>query len=268
MAQPVQISGANQQQRSPLEAACEAGDEGLAKQLLAQNRPSEDDLKYALRIASGHGLSSLVSLLLSNGASPDRSAIEGALHSSNTLSVFQAFFEAGWDVNFHLGHMHDALYFAASTDDVELIQWLLEHGADPNANNDLPSLSTLAEAATEASTNVVGLLLEHGASLHQSDALQAAARAGRVDMIEYLLGKGADINEVIEDKWGYAHSKLDEKVGTALHQAAAYGKRDAVMLLLEKGADMTIKDEKGRTALQVVQEAEQKDTMDILAVHE
>ncbi|KAI1319230.1 hypothetical protein EDD11_004624 [Mortierella claussenii] len=66
--------------------------------------------------------------------------------------------------------------------------------------------------------------------------LIAAARYGRVSMVEILLHLGADLNH------------RDEEGSTALHHAAAYGHLQTLSLLIEKGSSATIKNNGGWTA--------------------
>jgi ankyrin repeat protein len=66
--------------------------------------------------------------------------------------------------------------------------------------------------------------------------LIAAARAGRVRVVKFLLDNGANINVVSQGK-------------TALHNAVQFGNRAMVELLLQRGADVKAKDGTGGTPL-------------------
>ncbi|KAF9899173.1 hypothetical protein BX616_003202, partial [Lobosporangium transversale] len=66
--------------------------------------------------------------------------------------------------------------------------------------------------------------------------LIAAARFGRVNMVELALQLGADLNH------------RDEEGNTALHHAASYGHLQTITLLIEKGSSATIKNNGGWTA--------------------
>ena len=74
-------------------------------------------------------------------------------------------------------------------------------------------------------------------------ALQCAAMNNRTDVMHELLQRGADVN------------KRDRYDGlTALHYSAMYNNIDAIRLLLENGASTTIKDNEGRTPIDVARE--------------
>ena len=60
----------------------------------------------------------------------------------------------------------------------------------------------------------------------------------RVEIVEMLLGAGADVN--VANRFGT----------TPLHEATSYGRLEIVALLIAAGADIEAKDEHGRTPLQ------------------
>lgn len=76
---------------------------------------------------------------------------------------------------------------------------------------------------------VVKILVEAGADVDSggdySNSLQDAAEAGKMEIIRYLLKKGAHVNA--EGKWNR----------TALLNAVQEGRSEVVQLLLEHGAD-------------------------------
>ncbi|RKU17885.1 hypothetical protein C6500_14875 [Candidatus Poribacteria bacterium] len=98
---------------------------------------------------------------------------------------------------------------AAFTGDIAAMKQALTDGADPNTKDPQSGNTLLATAALMGHTEIVTLLLEHG----------------------------ADVN---------ARNRDD---GTALHIAAFFGRTETVKLLLEKGADTTLKNNMGGTAI-------------------
>jgi uncharacterized protein len=98
----------------------------------------------------------------------------------------------------------------------QVVAFLLEHGADPNA-----------EARNASRVRPI-----HSAAAH--------SQAGpALEMVRLLLEKGADPNLGQAGEW------------TPLHQAAAHGSNDLVRLLLEHGANPDAAAEDGQTPIQL-----------------
>lgn len=92
---------------------------------------------------------------------------------------------------------------------------------------------------------MVALWLDHGAELEGSGAIVAGAGAGKVNVVKYLLEKGANVNGAnTQHQWTFWGSM---KIGGALLQAARNQHEDLVALLIEKGGDVRLKDAKGKT---------------------
>ncbi|KAG6852937.1 hypothetical protein C0991_008009 [Blastosporella zonata] len=213
-----------------------------------------------LALASEKGSAPIVSLLLSHGAKVDVDAIVSAFATVN-VAVFQAFLDSGFNINTHLGHIGDILILSLRSPAV--LTWALAHGADPNANRS-GMRSALDLAVINGSTETVEALIAAGAHIKNTNALKVAAYYGRNEMIELLLTKGAEINE-IPDYPQMAKSERDDGLGTALHAAAEAGHVPAVKLLLQKGADLSLKNSRGKTALELAQEKNYAHVVEVLA---
>jgi ankyrin repeat protein len=214
-----------------------------------------DDMSYQLlimlRMIAYRGNVPAAKLLLQRGAVIDNVAAYNAIHSGDSIPLLQAFSDAGWDVNMPMAHSGDALVVAVDYNKGDMVKWLLEHGANVSLHEGVDGLTTLGNAAVEASPDIISMLVNSGAELKGSRALELAARAGRLDNAAILLDLGADINEVLSaDSWCVHNRDKEAGLGSALHAAASEGHTMVVSLLLEKGADVQLKDSKGRTALE------------------
>jgi ankyrin repeat protein len=84
----------------------------------------------------------------------------------------------------------------AATNSLAEVRMLLEHGADPN-RVDGSGRTALTVAAGCGHREMMELLLEYGAEFHVSGAqspLCSAAACGRLEALEYLVTRGADVN--------------------------------------------------------------------------
>lgn len=86
---------------------------------------------------------------------------------------------------------------AASTGNLNLVKQALVNGMDPDTKDPKSGGTLLATAALMGHTEIVSLLLEHGADINARSndggtALHAAAFLGRAETVKLLLNKGAD----------------------------------------------------------------------------
>ncbi|GLB45326.1 hypothetical protein LshimejAT787_2100860 [Lyophyllum shimeji] len=156
------------------------------------------------------------------------------------------------------------LYRAADNGHGEVVQVLLEHGADINAKDIDGKTALHGAAAAWSSLAVVRLLLEKGAIVDAKcargttplyEAAQQRDGRGR-DVIVLLLEHGADVNA--------------KCIGgeTALHAAAARSSLEVVRVLLEKGAIVDAKCARGTTPLYEAAERDQdRDVIALLLKH-
>lgn len=165
---------------------------------------------------------------------------------------------------------------AATAGDTSAVRQALDKGADIEAV-DSDGRTSLLHAARQRMTGVVRLLVLRGARVDRLDkwgetpllagsqqgeifefllaksadanptmAFLAAARAGRDDVLEALLGKGIRVNATDRE----AGDKSEGAHGwTALRWAIQWGRLDTAKLLLSRGADVEAPDKDGETAL-------------------
>jgi len=145
------------------------------------------------------------------------------------------------------------LHKASIFGDVDIMRWLLNHSADPNAQDD-GRRTPLHIAALNMKPEAVQVLLEHNADVNsRSDQgitplyniisyADHHPEGKIVDVIQRLLEHGADPNACDHD-----HS-------TPLHRASSRGLLEVARVLLNYGANVDEKDGEGRTPFQIASE--------------
>ncbi len=128
------------------------------------------------------------------------------------------------------------LHLASGKGHIEIVEFLLNHGADielENIHGDTP-LTLAARYARFGQYETIKALLEHGAKVNHKDkhgrtALHDAAMYSGKEIINLLISYGADVNA------------RDEHQSTPLHQAAMLNNIEAAKALVEHGADIFAK---------------------------
>jgi ankyrin repeat protein len=98
----------------------------------------------------------------------------------------------------------------------------------------------------------LGRVTMNARTFGEMGALHFAARDGEQAMVEFLLERGADVNEPAEEGW------------TPLHFAAAEGNSFVAEVLLENGARVDARDFQGRTPLDLAVVAEHSSVIEII----
>uniref|UniRef100_A0A8C6KQL0 Ankyrin repeat and sterile alpha motif domain containing 1B n=1 Tax=Nothobranchius furzeri TaxID=105023 RepID=A0A8C6KQL0_NOTFU len=137
------------------------------------------------------------------------------------------------------------LHCAAQYGHSEVVSVLLQELTDPTMRNNRQE-TPLDLAALYGRLQVVRMLVSAHPNLMSSHTrlhtpLHLAARNGHHTTIQTLLEAGMDVNCVTEN-------------GSALHEAALFGKMDVVRLLLDSGIEASLRDSRGRTALEILKE--------------
>jgi hypothetical protein len=134
-----------------------------------------------------------------------------------------------------------ALHYAVASEDIALVQLLLNRGADIEAKSN-DKETALHVAAGEGNTAVVQLLLDRGADIeakseYERRALHLAAAHRSEAVVQLLLDRGANIMARQYDG------------GTPLHSAALFENKTVVLSLLDRGANIEAKNLRGQTPL-------------------
>jgi len=117
-------------------------------------------------------------------------------------------------------------------------------------------MSPLIKAAEHDNREIIEYLLEQGADVNRPNAFGISPFIGfcvgdDVELVKLALQHGGKVNEAYVQQTQHT---LGKKNGTALQAAVAYGKTDVVKLLLANGGNPSIKDESGKTCLDLAQE--------------
>ncbi|KAJ7646425.1 ankyrin repeat-containing domain protein [Mycena polygramma] len=230
----------------------------------------------ALQIAIQHRDMDIARLLVEHGADPN-SACGGAfadwfggllevvawIGSSNIACLL---IQSGANVNAGGGLYGTALQAAFCAGHVDMIQLLLENGADPNLPCKGPFGdwfgSLLQAAACVGHMRIACLLLEGGADVNAEGrrygcALQAACSAGQTEIVDLLLGHGATPHATCQ-------GIFQDWFGSLLQAAAYLGYTDIVRLLLKNGADVNARGGRYGNALQAACCGRRTDAVQVL----
>uniref|UniRef100_A0A8C7Z6R7 Poly [ADP-ribose] polymerase n=1 Tax=Oryzias sinensis TaxID=183150 RepID=A0A8C7Z6R7_9TELE len=286
-----------------LEAA-KAGDLDTVQQLCTPQNVNCRDLEgrhsTPLHFAAGYNRVAVVEYLLHHGADVHAKDKGGLVPLHNACSyghyeVAELLVRHGASVNVADLWKFTPLHEAAAKGKYEICKLLLKHGADPTKKNrdgnipldmvkdgdtDIQDLlrgdAALLDAAKKGCLARVQKLCSQenincrDAQGRNSTPLHLAAGYNNLEVAEYLLEHGADVNA--QDKGGliplhnaasYGHVDIaallikyntcvnatDKWAFTPLHEAAQKGRTQLCALLLAHGADPTMKNQEGQTAL-------------------
>lgn len=140
----------------------------------------------------------------------------------NNIATAQALIEAGCDVNarFIGHHTETPLHWAASNDDVALLDALLDAGADINAGGGVISETPLADARAFLQLKCAHRLVERGAIVTINDA----ATLGLLARVESFFAQDPGVS--------------DHDRNCALWNACHGGQLETAKFLLQRGAEI------------------------------
>lgn len=189
----------------PFEIACDCGNLQAVREFLAAGiNPNIGDITgvVPLQWAAWHAHFEVMQALLEAGANPNGLATKD-LHRSTPL--------------------HNATGRG-------VVEFLIAHGADPSLYSDEGYLP-IHTAIAKGKVDVVQAFLDAGVDVDSpvswargsSSGLMLAAASGNLEMVEFLLSKGADLNQV------------DNHDKTALHHACSSGRSEVAIYLIDNG---------------------------------
>jgi ankyrin repeat protein len=206
-----------------------------------------------------------VKALLASGASTE-TLIDYGEHKITPLikaawegdaDIVKVLLAAGAKVNAQASDTGEtALLNAVSNKFTPVVKILLDAGADVSVKNRF-NFNALNTAVAANDQDLAALLLDHGANLEAESStltpLMFAASAGNVDMIRFLVKRGAKVNHASK-----------ESGQTALISAIIGGKADAVQALVDLKADVNARLKGGDSPLKLAMKGDQDDVVKIL----
>ena len=256
-ASPAALDFAPTEKEEWLDIALNGSAQDLKKALDGGMKPNARTAKGTTALMLAARDPAKVKLLIERGADVNARAASGftalmvaARHRGNAESL-RLLLDAGAEVNAgqDVTVVNDAtvLFHAATTGDTKMTALLLDRGAKidrPTRVLGMMSMTPLVDASLRGDLAMVKHLLDRGADPTREDEqgmvpLDVAVLTNHADVVRLLLSRGARVNHV--DKLGM----------TPLLYAASidFGDTAVVEKLLAAGADIGVKNETGRTAL-------------------
>jgi hypothetical protein len=171
-----------------------------------------------------------------------------AYHGS--IEAYQLLLSASLDINDSYGFAGDALICAILTNQLSMVEFLLDNGASLNYEHLYHyQFTPMAVAAMLSSPEMISFLASRGAPISNSLALHRAAAMGNIANMQSLLDAGADINEIPKPGELWVDSS-DTDLGPPIHYTTKWRSLSAAKFLLDRGADPNLRDFHGRDLLQ------------------
>jgi ankyrin repeat protein len=147
---------------------------------------------------------------------------------------------------------------ALKSNDYEMVNELISKGLDVNEKNESGESILAFALRSRVSKEILTLLIETGADIYDIDnegvsIFDMAITYNNIEMVQYLLDKGIDINNT------QRKSKF-----TALMCASCYGRVEIAKLLLDNGADKEAVDYKGFSATDFARKMHKRSILNLL----
>ncbi|KAF5246450.1 hypothetical protein FANTH_6822 [Fusarium anthophilum] len=236
---------------------CREGDLSILESILASQTRSPLFLHHGLLDAIKNGKVEIVRYLLQSGTPISRNTPETILRApaDQQIALLQLLTEHGWTVN----SPERLLPRLIQTNNEPLLDWFLEHGADPNiggpegdpdqalrlaaSQGTVRLVQKLLEAGAKMTSNGLGLFYAAGAcpagSIPHAGLVQPSAEfdKSRIPVMALLVENGAGVNDKLETR----HMTAQYPIVNAVMAGAI----ERVKWLLSQGADPDLKGQYG-----------------------
>ena len=153
-----------------------------------------------------------------DGKDPNDEFFAAARHGD--IAALKAFLDKGTDVNTKTRYGSTALFYACDRGNVEMVKFLLERGADPNAKDTFYGATPMTWAADKGHVEVVRLLIEKGAK-EKDDALAVGVDKGSIELVKTVLDKGGASSGAMTKALTKANEGKKTEIAEALKKAGA-----------------------------------------------
>ena len=162
---------------------------------------------------------------------------------------------------------HDkmALYLAAASGTLSEAEKLLNQGFDPNIKNPIGGQTALQAAAFAGRADMVRLLVGKGAKVDEpSENGETALMAGiqHLEIVKLLIELGANVNH--QGVYSAASRHAGKKGFTPLIEATLASNIEVIKYLTAKGADKNIQTHNGKTACDFALRGEKQKQAEVL----
>lgn len=214
-----------------------------------------------LYLAAQEDHEEVVEILIANRANVNIVNIEGApLHIAaghGHDNVVEILLNNGAKINVKDNKNRTSLELAVAHGHLQVVKMLLQYkkvDMDAKANDDWTILHI---ASQESNLEMVQYLVDKGSDINAKNAsgskpIHIAAREGYKDTVEFFLSKGSSINDS-----GAANQTL-------LHYAAMKGHLEVIKYLIIQGADVNAQDANGLTPVHIAANFNYKDVIEVL----
>ncbi|RXG69859.1 Ankyrin-3 [Armadillidium vulgare] len=213
------------------------GNENSIRKLCSQGldvNAKDNNNKTALHLASYFGNSQIVKELLNHNAVIDVKESNGftPLHAavvSDNKDVAEILISYGSDINMKNKHHLTPLWFAIRNKSPIMVKYLLDNGADVNLDDG----NALLAAAVSKSLDIVNHILQRSDVNIKflNRALRGAVTKGYNNIVQALISKGADVNQLTDNE-----GKIN--ISSPLFLSSFYGFSEVAKTLIENGADV------------------------------